>query len=198
MKLEQIVYLAAARIGKDENDEYLAMIEELIHPQRLLLLKQTIDRHGFLPWMMQTIEFKLNEITDPVDNTLCKMTDIIPRTMRQNDGTVGDVFTKSRRSILQISETEDDEFSSLNPPIFRVFLRNEKLIFRGDDNIDSILIRAVWADPRIDPSVTLGGLSDYPIHEDLIDTLISMTLNALNPHADIPRDMAEIQRDTGN
>lgn len=197
--LDEIVYTIASKGGKDEDDSFLIMVEELVHKARAMLLKQRIDKHGVLPWMCQTIRLPLERSMDCMSYIQESVSvDKLPRALRSNNGTYArDVFLADGQPVLIVQETDDYAYSHIEPPAIRTFLRNDRIVLRGNADIRELRIRDVFENPSEVRGICCDPLQDYPIHSDMIPALIQMVEQLIYNDADVPRDMVEVQREAG-
>ncbi len=198
-KLNEIIYTIAAKGGKDEDDSFLAMLEPLVHQVRLKLIKQHTDRYGVLPWMMQTVRIPLGK-SELCMSYLEEMVSTIklPRTMRCNKGHfVRNLFLGNGNAVMMVQEEDEPTYANLRPAPLRSFLRNDRIVLRGNSKIKEIRIRDVFENPMEIVGMCCDPIIDYPIHDDMVPTLIQMVEQLVYNDVDNPGDTIEARREAG-
>lgn len=197
--LKEITHIIASKGGKDEDDAFLNMLEPIIHQVRLKLIKQHIDKRGVLPWMLQTIRLPLEKSCNCMTYyeeliSTCKL----PRVIRNNDGVfVRNIYLPDGTPLLITQEMDDLIYNNLKPEPIRAFLRNDRVIVRGNLRLKEVRVEDIFENPLQTIGLCCDELSDYPLHDDLVSTLIEMVNKIVYNDADLPRDMAELQRIAG-
>jgi len=183
-------------LNRNHDEDFLAMVDQMVIQARNKILKQRLDRRGFthLQEVMQSVDIQLvndDLIISPgydtckVRRTKCK----IPRAIRNNTpsryyylGTVDKMFPFEYIQPHEFKYAKYRDFTQ-NVPMFTII--NEYVYIFNAPTLKLINIQALFEKPfLVDGVATIRflnkGEEELVVHSDLVPDIIRMVHTALN------------------